>query len=253
VSRPRPPSYDELWRGYWGDMQRLGPVHRHIRRDIVRRVRALHVHSVLDVGCGSGENLAALADSALAGSDGYDLAGVDLSPEGIDLARKRVPSARLGVLDIAREALDETFDLVMSIQVIEHIEDDVAALRNMAKMTRRYVFISTIGGRMRPSERSTGHVRNYSRGELHEKLEAAGLQLLELRGWGFPFYSPLYRSLVELIPGGPPAGPAGWLSRLGASFVYELYRLNIPRRGDVLSALAVTGAGGSTRTAGSTG
>jgi len=54
-------SYDELWRGYWGDMQRLGPVHRHIREDIVRRVGALDVESILDVGCGSGENLAALA------------------------------------------------------------------------------------------------------------------------------------------------------------------------------------------------
>ena len=84
------PSYDVLWRGYWGDMQRLGPVHRHIREDIVRRVGGLEVKSVLDVGCGSGENLAALASLGR-----YDLSGVDISPEGIELARKRVPGARM--------------------------------------------------------------------------------------------------------------------------------------------------------------
>jgi len=226
------PSYDELWRGYWGDMQRLGPVHRHIREDIVRRVRALNVQSVLDVGCGSGENLAALA-----GSGPYQLAGVDVSQEGIEMARQRVPSARLSVLDVEQDALPDRFDLVMSIQVLEHIADDAAAVRNMATMSRRYVFISTIGGRMRRSEVLTGHVRNYSTLELKSKLELAGLRVVDIAGWGFPFYSPLYRSVVEWLPGGPPAGPAGRFSRIGANMLYHVYRLNWPRRGDVISAL----------------
>jgi hypothetical protein len=59
-----------------------------------------------------------------------------------------------------------------------------------------------------------------------------------VHGWGFPFYSPIYRSLIELLPGGPPAGPAGPASRLVARTLYQLYRLNWPGRGDVLSALA---------------
>lgn len=228
------PSYDLLWKGYWGDMQRLGPVHRHIREDIVRQVSALNVHSVLDVGCGSGENLAALATA-----DRYELSGVDVSNEGIELARKRVASARLlKVLDVEREALPERFDLVMSIQVVEHIVDDMAALRNIAAMARRYVFISTLAGTMRASEVLTGHVRNYSAVELRRKLEVVGLRVIDVHGWGFPFYSPIYRSLIELLPGGPPAGPAGPLGRFMANLLYELYRLNWPRRGDVLSAMA---------------
>lgn len=228
------PSYDLLWRGYWGDMQRLGPVHRHIREDIVRRVSALDVRSVLDVGCGSGENLAALA-----AFDRYELSGIDVSSEGIELARKRVASAHvLKVLDVEREALPERFDLVMSIQVVEHIVDDMAALRNIAAMARRYVFISTLAGKMRGSEVLTGHVRNYSPVELRRKLEVVGLRVIGVHGWGFPFYSPIYRSLIELLPGGPPAGPANSLGRTVANFLYHLYRLNWPGRGDVLSALA---------------
>ncbi|HKW59416.1 MAG TPA: class I SAM-dependent methyltransferase [Candidatus Dormibacteraeota bacterium] len=228
------PSYDELWKGYWGDMQRLGPVHRHIREDIVRRVGALDVRSILDVGCGSGENLAALAALGR-----YELSGVDVSSEGIELARRRVPNAHLlQVLDVEQRALPERFDLVMSIQVMEHITDDVAALRNVAAMANRYVFISTLSGRMRASETLTGHVRNYSAVELKRKLEVVGLRVVDVSGWGFPFYSPLYRSLIEVLPGGPPAGPTGRASRAVARGLYHLYRLNWPRRGDVLSALA---------------
>jgi SAM-dependent methyltransferase len=227
------PAYDTLWQTVWGDMQRLGPVHRHVREDIVRRVNALDVHSVLDVGCGSGHNLAALAATGR-----YRLAGVDISNEAIDLARGYVPEAQLQVLDIEREVLRRRFDLVMSVQVVEHIVDDMAAFRNMARMARRYVFVSTLAGRMRRSELLTGHVRNYSAVELARKLEAVGLHVREVNGWGFPFYSPLFRSFIELLPGGPPGGEVGSGGRLAARVLYQLYRLNWPGRGDVLSALA---------------
>ena len=214
-------------------MQRLGPVHRHIQEDILRVVSGLEVRSILDVGCGSGENLAHL--SALRR---YELCGTDVSDEALALARQNDPDARLQRLDIEREALPERFDLVMSVQVVEHLVDDLAALRNMASMSSRYVLTSTIGGRMRPSERAIGHVRNYSAVELARKHELAGLQVLWVRGWGFPFYSPLYRSVVEWVPGGPPSGHVGRVGRIGARALYQLYRLNLPRRGDVLSVLA---------------
>lgn len=227
------PSYDELWRSAWGDMQQVGPVHRHIREDLVRTVSSLDVRSVLDVGCGSGENLAALA--AL---NRLELAGTDISREALALARRRVPAARFYTLDLEREALAERFDLVISIQVVEHLLDDVAALRNIAKMTRTYAFISTMQGRMRPSELAIGHVRNYSPIELQRKLELVGLKTLKRYGWGFPFYSPLYRTVSEWLPGGPPVGPIGPTGRLVAHALYRLYRLNWPGRGDVLSVLA---------------
>jgi 2-polyprenyl-3-methyl-5-hydroxy-6-metoxy-1,4-benzoquinol methylase len=226
-------NYDALWRGAWGDIQRVGPVHRHMHEDLMRVVSALDVRTILDAGCGSGDALALLAATGR-----YELCGTDLSPEALELARERAPGVRLEVLDVEHAALAETFDLVTSVQVVEHLVDDVAALGRMAEMSSGYVYISTMAGRMRPSERSIGHVRNYSDVELRTKLELAGLEVLWMRGWGFPFYSPLYRTAAEWLPSGPPSGQVGTFGALVARGLYQLYRLNVPGRGDVISALA---------------
>ncbi len=214
-------------------MQRYGPVHRHIREDLVRVVSGLDCRTLLDVGCGSGDNLQVLDKLGR-----YVLTGMDVSQEALARARQVVPSATLLCLDAEREAIPERFDVVISIQVIEHLIDDIAALRNMARMAARYVFISTMSGRMRRSEIGIGHVRNYSPLELRRKLEVAGLKVVDMYGWGFPFYSPLYRTVCEWLPGGPPSGRTSALGRLTANLLYQLYQLNWPRRGDVLSALA---------------
>ena len=214
-------------------MQRFGPVHRHCMENLVRIVSTLEVRSILDVGCGSGENL-----SGLAAADRYELTGIDVSGKALELARQRVPDARFLQMDVQHEALSEKFDLVTSLQVVEHLPDDVSAIQNMARMARKYVLISTVQGRMRPSEIKIGHVRNYSDTELHRKLEMAGLEVVDVSRWGFPFYSPLYRSLVEWLPGGPPDGPLGPTAKLASRLLYNIYRLNLPGRGDIIFALS---------------
>lgn len=161
--------YDVLWEHTWGDMQEIGPVHRHVRKLIVDTVGPLGVTSVLDVGCGSGAILEALQRRLGL----HDVAGVDISPRAIEVASRRV-SGDLRVLDVMSDPLDRKFDLVLSSQVIEHIEDDITFLRRLRPLCRRYCFIGTMQGRMRASEASIGHFRNYSRAELEKKMTAAG-------------------------------------------------------------------------------
>jgi SAM-dependent methyltransferase len=204
-----------------------------MHEDALKVVSGLPVETILDVGCGSGDLLALLAATGR-----YELCGTDISGEALAIARGRVPGVRLVTLDVERAALSETFDLVTSIQVIEHIVDDISALRQMTSMASKYFYVSTIAGRMRRSERSIGHVRNYSGVELRTKLELAGLEVLSIQGWGFPFYSPLVRSVAEWLPSGPPDGQIGPGARLAAGALYQLYRANITGRGDVISALA---------------
>jgi SAM-dependent methyltransferase len=226
--------YDQLWTGAWGDMQRLGPVHRRQTEALLKLVTKLNVGTVLDVGCGAGDNLAALAYAM----PQLVLSGADVSPGALALAAQRVPSANLRELDVQRENLKETFDLVMAIQVVEHLPDDGAALRNMALMAKHWVIVTTMRGHMRPSEKSIGHLRNYSDIDLRDKAARAGLEVVDLFGWGFPFYSPFYRTVVEWLPGGPPQGKIGTKQLAFADVLYRLYSLNIPRRGDVVTMLA---------------
>ena len=226
--------YDRLWAGAWGDMQRLGPVHRRQSEKLIRQIRKLKVQSVLDVGCGSGENLALLAH----GESNLTLSGIDVSQEALAQAVKRVPTASLRQLDVQHEKLNEKFDLVMAIQVIEHLPDDLAALQNMALMSKHWVLVTTMRGRMRQSELAIGHQRNYSDTELRAKATSAGLEVVDIFGWGFPFYSPLYRTAAEWLPNGPPQGEFGPFQRGIANVLYHLYALNIPRCGDVVTMLA---------------
>lgn len=227
-------AYDRLWAETWGDQQRFGPVHRRQREELIKLVTKLEVHTVLDVGCGSGDNLAALAHSM----PHLVLSGVDISLEALAIAAKRVPNANLRQLNAQDEKLNESFDLVLCNQVIEHILDDMAALRNIAQMTKRWALVATMRGRMRQSELAIGHYRNYSDVELRRKAESVGLDVVDLFGWGFPFYSPLYRTMIEWLPGGPPEGNFGTIQRTIASLLYRLYAFNIPRRGDVVTMLA---------------
>lgn len=226
-------TYDRLWTESWGDQQRYGPVHRRHREELVKLIKKLDVRTVLDVGCGSGDNLAALAQAI----PDLSLSGVDVSPEALALAARRVPGANFRQLDAQSEKLDERFDLVMCNQVVEHLVDDMAAFRNLALMAKRWVLVGTMRGRMRRSELAIGHFRNYSDVELRAKAEYAGLEVVDIFGWGFPFYSPLYRTAIEWLPK-VPEGKFGPVEKSIANFLYYLYGLNIPRRGDVVTMLA---------------
>lgn len=224
--------YDTLWSETWGGMQDIGPVHRHTARLILETVRPLGIRSVLDVGCGNGTNLAALQRDL----DLEQVAGIDVSPTALDVARRRV-KGEFWVFDISREPLDRRFDLVLCSQVIEHVEDDDGFLGRLRAMSGRYCFVGTMQGRMRRSEVYVGHLRNYTRRGLEEKMERAGFAIERVIEWGFPFYSPLYRSLIEVVGGQQAAVGYGRRDRLVAGLLYQLYRLNMATRGDVLMIL----------------
>ncbi len=230
----QPPNYDDVWNDAYGDMQDVGPVHRHMRRLLRRVLGPLDYGSVLDVGCGAGHNLPILC----AGRRLERVTGVDISGEALSRARGR-SDAEFHQLDIERDnPLDSTWDLVFSSLVLEHLPDDVGALRKMRAMTSKYVLVTTIAGnfeRYRAWDEQMGHVRNYERGELEGKMREAGLEVEESIYWGFPFYSPLARLLQNRMTSEPDYGTG---TRLIAEVMYLLYFLNSRRRGDLLITLA---------------
>ncbi len=231
--------YDANWEHKWNDMRRFGPTGRHLRRIIARMIAPLEYGSALDVGCGQGSLLAALMPLKPAARH----AGVDFSEKALEVARRRAPTATFAPLDLTQGHLDQRFDLVLCTDVVEHIEDDGAAIANLAAMTGRYLLISTLQGRMRPYETLVGHYRNYARGELQAKIEAVGLKVVRTVEWGFPFFSPLYRDLFSATGIKATQGDYGWFRRLLADAIYWVFRLNAWNRGDYIFVLAERPAG----------
>lgn len=227
--------YDQRWEREWDDMKRYGPMSRHVRRIITEMIGRLSFESVLDVGCGQGSFL----EELLLEFPKAKAHGCDVSATAVELARARIPIGQFWILDVEKDALDGKFDLVVCSDVLEHIPDDVSALRNLARMTGKNLIISTVQGRTRRFEiDQMGHVRSYGREELLHRLGEAGLISVRVVEWGFPFYSPLYRGFLELVKGKGTTGAFGPSRKLVASVLYYLFMLNSSKRGDEIFVLA---------------
>ena len=83
---------------------------------------------ILDAGCGSGRNMVELSRHGT-------VTGVELSETSVELARERDAGEVLAgsVMDMPFD--DSSFDLTVSLDVIEHLEDDVSALRELRRVT----------------------------------------------------------------------------------------------------------------------
>ena len=229
-----PAAYNHGWETEWDDMKKYGPFSRHLRRLLMETLQPLAFTSVLDVGCGQG----ALLTDLQAAFPHIQAHGTDVSTSAVNLAQARVSGGRFWVLDATQEHLDKKFDLVVCSDVLEHIQDDTAVLHNLAQMTGKYLLIATVQGRMRPSEVKVGHVRNYAYGELVQKVEHSGLAVLQVIEWGFPFYSPLYRNVLEMTDAKGTTGEFGLSRKLLSQLLYGLFQLNSSKRGDEILVLA---------------
>jgi SAM-dependent methyltransferase len=126
---------------------------------------------ILDVGCGTGANLKMLRAHGSA-------EGVDISQQAVEFCRARgLDSVRLG----AAEELpyeDDSFDLVTALDVIEHLDDDVAGLREMRRVLRRdgrvLLFVPAFMFLWGVQDDVSNHRRRYTLPSLLKAVEAAG-------------------------------------------------------------------------------
>jgi SAM-dependent methyltransferase len=94
--------------------------------------------TLLDIGCGSGWSTHALACA------GYDASGIDLNAHGFEASPLRNMRLQEGsALKIPFP--DETFDVVVSFQVIEHLPSPERALEEMARVCRAGGVICVVG------------------------------------------------------------------------------------------------------------
>jgi len=152
---------------------------------------------ILDVGCGTGANLIMLSKYG-------DAEGVDISEDALAFCRDRgLDKVRLG----AGEELpyeDNTFDLVTAFDVVEHMDDDLAGLREMRRVLRPggrvLLFVPTFMFLWGLQDDVSHHRRRYRLSQLRRVLEQAGFEVERMTYANITFFLPilLVRKLMRL-------------------------------------------------------
>jgi SAM-dependent methyltransferase len=126
---------------------------------------------ILDAGCGSGRNMVELAHHGV-------VTGVELSGTSVQLARERGAGEVLegSVMDMPFD--DASFDLCLSLDVIEHLEDDLGALRELRRVTAPggalLVTVPAYQWLWSGHDEINHHHRRYNRRTLLAAAEGAG-------------------------------------------------------------------------------
>jgi 2-polyprenyl-3-methyl-5-hydroxy-6-metoxy-1,4-benzoquinol methylase len=232
--------YGELTAGrsdYW----RLMAAPRARVDAILRILRDASPASVLDLGCGDGSLLVAIARALPRAK----LMGLDLSEAQIAANRERDPDIAwyAGNIEESGFQLPEATDAIVSSEVIEHLAEPLGFLRALCGLARpgALLVLSTQSGRVNETERRVGHVRHFTAAALREMLTAAGWEPVRVWNEGFPFHD-LSKRVANLRPGSAmrqfgerPYGPA---QRFVAWTLRVLFRLNSRARGAQLYAVA---------------
>jgi len=174
-------SAPELDERYFDVMATQAQVHwwYRARRALVTQMLAGELPAtarVIDVGCGTGDNLAALDAAA-----GGPVVGVELSPYAVRHA-PRSPGGGIRVGVARAEHLpfpDACADLVTSMDVIEHLDDD-AALADYRRVLRPggKLLLTVPAYQWLWSDHDVwaAHRRRYSRRTLRAAVEQAGFR-----------------------------------------------------------------------------
>lgn len=105
---------------------------------IGRIVRPIDGGSVLDAGCGEGESVKRLRH-LLPGN----IIGIDKNPNSVAFASDRLPGVDFRVGDVCRtEFGDSSFDLVLCLEVLEHLGDPDAGLRELSRVAKGDIVVS---------------------------------------------------------------------------------------------------------------
>lgn len=160
-------------------------------------------YRVLEVGCGTGYVLRLLERECR----GAEVVGSEVTDQGVAFARRRVgcPVVRA---DVYALPFRDPFHLVGMFDVLEHLPDDLRALRGLRAATvpggRLVLTVPAYMSLWSHTDESSGHYRRYTPATLRRVLEESG--------WAVERVTPFMFSLVPLM----------WAGRKLAAFTNRL-------------------------------
>jgi SAM-dependent methyltransferase len=149
---------------------------------------------VLDAGCGWGVTLEALENR------GFQVSGLDVSRqalEQLDRPDRRLIEADLAQPISAAAVVQSAYDAVLALDVIEHLDDDGAALANLGRLVRPgglvIVSVPALPDLFSEFDQVQGHRRRYEPDRFIRAFEGTALVLDQVIWWG-SWLEPLLRA-----------------------------------------------------------
>lgn len=174
-------------------------LHSHVERELASALGEGNA-TVLDAGCGTGGLIRRLAPRR----PNWRWTGADIEPIACALAKERATTGKICEASVtALPFAAESFDAVVSADVLYHVDDDAAALRQFFRVLRPggVVVINVAAYRWLWSYHDVAvhSRRRYSRGEMLAKLRVAGFGDPRATYWNtLPF--PLVVARRKLLP-----------------------------------------------------
>jgi SAM-dependent methyltransferase len=186
-----------------------GPIGRYVMDLIENLLEEVEGKKALDIGCGHGYYTSKLLQL------GYAVDAIDISPENIDITKRRLKettnssNVNLHNIDLFEFDTKEKYDVIICLEVLEHLEKDVKALELMnAWLKDDGTLIISVPHRedlWNFRDEMSGHLRRYSKDEMKKKLDMANFKVKKMLCYGFPFvrfflglYLPIEKRYVNM-------------------------------------------------------
>ena len=145
----------------------------------------IHLSTICEVGCGAGEILNQLSDRF---GEGKKYFGYEISPQAFALCSKKEKNNLCFFLEDLLEKDDKYFDIVMAIDVLEHVDDYIGFLRRLKTKGKYKIFhipldlsVQTVL-RCVPIayvRRKGGHLHYFTKETALATLEYAGYEIID--------------------------------------------------------------------------
>ncbi len=150
--------------------------------------------NILDIGCGAGNMIHHLQEFGR-------VKGIEVDARPVQMARARGYDVQQADATRRIPFADNTFDLVTALDVIEHVDDDGALMRESQRVLKPngHLLITTPAFQFLWSHNDTlnAHKRRYSAGDLKKRVEASGLSVKRI-SYNFFLVFPLAATMILL-------------------------------------------------------
>jgi SAM-dependent methyltransferase len=154
---------------------------------LFRRFTPISEAQFLEIGCGTGYVLKAIAED-----QSHKVTGAEIHVQGLMFARKRLPHVKLIQLDATRMPFSSTFDAIGAFDVLEHITEDELVMAEVRKALKPgghfYITVPQYPWMWSYLDDVAFHKRRYTRTELKRKLEKAGYEVKYIGSFVFALF-----------------------------------------------------------------